>query len=150
MSGTIDTLAGKVPQRAIRYLDQLPYVATYTSNQDFGAGDSFVFATPASRYAKVTEVQLHNVTETFNSVTTAASVEIGDGSDADGFAYTDDFADGTAAQVFTTYDDTITAGVLGDIIGPGDQVTATAVAPTGGTPTGIADVSVSVLLFSLT
>jgi len=148
MSGTlISTARGKVPQRAIRHIDELPYAASYASTMDFGAADSFVFATPAGRRGKVIEVALFDVTETFNSVTTAARVEIGDGTDADGFAFTDDFADGTAGQVFTSYDDTITAGVLGDIIEGGDQVTVTCVAPIGGTPTGIGQLAVTVLYF---
>jgi len=155
MSGElISTNRGKIPQRAIRHIDELPYAVTYEveENQillgvDFGGSDyPFIIATPASRRAKCIEVQIAEVTETFAAVTTDASVEIGDGSDQDGFAFTDDIADGTASQIFTSYDGSISPGALGEIIQPGDQVTITAVAGTG-TPTGIARVFCTFLYF---
>lgn len=156
MSGTlISTASGKIPQRALRFLDQLPYVAQYHLSEDvttvfgvdFGAGDAaFVLATPATRRAKPLEVQIYGVSETFNSVTTSARVDIGDGTDDDEFALTNDFADGTVAQVFTSYDGTIVVGDQ-EIIEPGDQVTVTCVAPTGGTPSGRAGVSVAFIYF---
>jgi hypothetical protein len=147
--GILTDINGKVPQRAVRYIETLPYFVSYAEEAvDFGAGDSTnVIATPARFRGKVIAVDSYNNSETFNSVTTAASVEIGDGSDADGFSFTDDFADGTAAQHFSGADGTITAGALGEIIQPADQVTITNVAPTGGTPTGISSVAVTLLYF---
>ena len=149
MSGnTIDVFAGKVPQRVVRSLGGLPYQVTYNFNAiDFGAGNSTaILATPANLRCKPLAVDVYNVSETFNSVTTSARVDIGDGSDADEFALTNDFADGTVGQVFTAFDGNLAVGDQ-EIIEPGDQVTVTFVAPTGGTPTGIANVGVTVLYF---
>ena len=155
MTGSyVSTNRGKIPQRALRYIDELPYVVSYHLSEDvttvfgvdFGAGDAaFVLATPASRRAKPLEVQIYGNGETFNSVTTSARVDIGDGSDIDEFALCT-LADGTVAQIFTSYDGTL---VIGDteIIQPADQVTVTCTAPTGGTPTGQAAVSVSFIYF---
>jgi len=151
MSGElISTIRGKVPQRAIRHIDELPYAASYSLGLvDYGEADvPHIIATPASRRSKVIEVQIGDVTEAFTSTTTAARIDIGDGSDADGFGLTDDFADGLAGQVFTSYDDTITEGALGAIIEGGDQVTITCVAATGGSPdAGIAYTTVTLIHF---
>ena len=160
MSGElISVFGGKVPQRAIRQLDKLPYAVSYEleTNQtlngvDFGASnDAFIIQTHGSKRAKPIEVLLYDITENFAGTTTKASVEIGDGSDADGFAYTDDVADADATTAkgslhMSSAAGTITAGALGDIIEAGDYVTVTCVAGTG-TPTGIARVSVSFLYF---
>jgi len=163
MSGELISLfGGKVPQRAIRHLDKLPYVASYEleANQtllgiDFGAGadDEFIIQMHGSKRAKCVEVCLYDITENFAGTTTKASVQIGDGSDADGFAYTDDVADAAATTAvgsvhFSSAAGTITPGALNSqgIIEAGDYVTVTAVAGTG-TPTGIARVSVSFLYF---
>jgi len=158
MSGElISSLAGKVPQRAIRHLSSLPYVASYHLSEDvttipgvdFGAGDeAFVIATPATLRAKPLEVAIYKITETFNSTTTQARVDIGDGSDADEFALTDDFNDNasTAPICFTAHEGSLQVGDT-EIIQPDDIVTVTCVAPTGGTPAGRAMVSVSFLYF---
>ena len=162
MSGElISVFGGKVPQRALRQLDKLPYVASYEleANQtllgvDFGASDdTFILQMHGSKRAKCVEVLLYDITENFAGTTTKASVQIGDGSDADGFAYTDDVADAEATTAvgskhFSSAAGSITPGALNSqgIIEAGDYVTVTAVAGTG-TPTGIARVSVSFLYF---
>lgn len=149
MSGSIiANSAGKVPQRAIRYLNQLPYFTSYVEEAvDFGAGNStFIFGTPSTLRGKPFAVDIYNASEAFNSVTTAARVDIGDGSDADEFALTDDFADGTTGQNFSANAGSLQVGDT-EIIEAGDQVTVTCVAPTGGTPAGIASVAVTVLYF---
>ena len=162
MSGElISVFGGKVPQRAIRHLDKLPYVASYEleTNQtllgvDFGASnDAFILQMHGSKRAKCVEVLLYDITENFAGTSTKASVEIGDGTDADGFAYTADVADADATTAigskhFSSAAGTITAGALDEqgIIQAADYVTVTCVASTG-TPTGIARVSVSFLYF---
>ncbi len=154
MANTIDIFGGKVPQRAIRYLDQLPYVHCFhfsnvAAGVDFGAGDSqYQLQTPVGRRAKPIEVSVYDVTETFTDDTTEASVEIGDGSDQDEFAYTDDFSTLAAdnADTFTSYDGSLVVGDT-EIIEGDDEVTVTCVAPTGGTPAGIAKVSVAFMYF---
>lgn len=150
MSGElISTLRGKIPQRAIRHIDELPYVVSYSLGLvDYGESNVVhILATPASRRTKPLEVQIGDVSEAFTSTTTAARVDIGDGSDADEFALTDDIADGSDGQIFTSYDGTL---VIGDteIIQPGDQVSITCVAATGGAPdAGIAFTTVSFIYF---
>lgn len=159
MSGRLIELgSGKVPQRAIRHLAQLPYCVTYALDEnvttipgvDFGAGnEAFVLRTPANMRAKCLEVAIYKISETFSTTTLEASVEIGDGSDQDGFCYTDDFGALAAATPanYSAKSGTLNAGALGDIIEPADLVTVTCVAPTGGTPAGRACVGVTFLYF---
>lgn len=158
MSGQIlEFAAGKIPQRAIRYLNQLPYFVSYDflesgaiNGVDFGAGDeAFIIKTPSTRRGLPFSVDIYDVTETFNTDTTEARVDIGDGSDADEFALTDDFGALTTAlggATFNVADGTLVAGDT-PIVEPGDYVTVTCVAPTGGTPAGIAKVGVTFLYF---
>jgi hypothetical protein len=119
----------------------LAYDATYLFQaQDYGAGDiAEVIRGPVGRRGTVISAVVFNVTEVFNSVTTAARLDVGDGSDQDGYALSSDYADvavaGSGAVLFS-------AGALGNDL-PGDtEITLTMVAPTGGTPTGIADTAV--------
>jgi len=159
MSGElISTLGGKVPQRAIRHLDRLPYVASYEieENQtllgvDFGGTlSAYIIQMPASKRAKVLEALIYDITEEFEG-TTKGAIQFGDGSDADGFAYTDDFVDAsmTVAKGSIHYSSaagTITEGALGGIIEAADYVTVTCKANVTSAK-GIARVSVSFLYF---
>ncbi len=160
MSGElISTFGGKVPQRAIRYLDQLPYAVSYEleENQtllgvDFGgaADIEFILQTHASKRAKVIEAQVYDITENFAG-TTKSAILFGDGSDADGFAFTDDFVDAemtttVGAKHFSSAAGSITPGALGEIIEAGDYLTVTCQAAVTG-PTGIGRVSISLLYF---
>jgi len=119
------------------------YTETYLFQaQDFGAGNATeVIRGPAGKTGVVRSVSLFNVTEAFNSVTTSARVDIGDGSDADGYARTNDFSD---LAVGAAESHTVIEGVLGNELPGNTNITLTFVAPTGGTPTGIADVQVAV------
>lgn len=158
MSGElISTLAGKIPQRAIRHLGSLPYVNTYHLSEDvttipgvdFGAGDdTFVLRTPTTLRGKPIAVDVYMVSETFTTTTTSARIDIGDGSDADEFALTDDFGALAAATPgsYTSHAGTLQVGDT-EIIEPGDYVTITCVAPTGGTPAGRAMASATFLYF---
>jgi len=161
MSGElISVFGGKVPQRAIRQLDKLPYVASYEleENQtllgvDFGGSDStYIINTHNSKRAKCVEALVYKISENFAG-TTKAAILIGDGSDADGFAYTDDFVDAemtttVGSKHFSSAAGSITPGALDSqgIIQPDDQVTITCRAALTG-PTGIGRVSVSFLYF---
>jgi len=155
MSGElISTNRGKIPQRAIRHIDELPYAVTYDIIEnmvilgvDFDDSNvETIIATPASRRAKCIEVQVFEVTEAFVEHTTAANVSVGDGSDIDEFGVTNDIADGSAAQIFTSYDGTF-GSADNDVIQPADQVTITCVAATGANAAGIARVAVTFLYF---
>jgi len=160
MPAILTDINGVVPQRAIRYLETMPYYVTYHLSEDvtlipgvdFGAGDeAFVLATPSLFRAKPISVDIYKITETFNSVTTQARVDIGDGTDANGFAFTDDFNDNAAAAPihFSVSDGSLNIGVLDTqgIVQPNDILTVTCVAPTGGTPAGRAMVGVTILYF---
>jgi len=162
MSGElISVFGGKVPQRALRQLDKLPYVASYEieENQtllgvDFGGSDStYIIQTHGSKRAKVVEALIYDISENFTGDVSKASIEFGDGSDADGFAYTDDVADAEATTAvgskhFSSAAGSITPGALNSqgIIEAGDYLTVTCVAGTT-TTTGIGRVSVSLLYF---
>jgi len=159
MSGTlISSLSGKVPQRAIRHLDALPYAVTYQLDEDNviagvdfgGADEAFIIQTHGSKRGKVIEILIYDITENFAG-TTKARVDVGDGTDANGFAFTDDFVDAemtttVGAKHLSTADGSISPGVLGDIIEAGDMVTFTCVAGVTA-PTGIGRVAVTLFYF---
>jgi hypothetical protein len=115
------------------------YSETYLFQaQDLGAANvTEVIRGPAGKIGIVRSVSVFNVTEAYNSVTTASRVEFGNGSDADYYAETADFSDIAIAGAESP---AISAGVGGNAL-PGDtDITVTMYAPTGGTPTGISDV----------
>lgn len=153
MSGElISTLGGKVPQRAIRHLDQLPYAVTIQFEAvDFGTPTaSLSFVAPSTRRGKVLNIDLTGVTETFTSTTLAAGIEVGiDGGDTDAYCTTERGINDLAAatvQNFNAADGSLVNGV-DEIIPAAGIVTVTPIAPTGGTPAGIADLGITVLYF---
>ncbi len=153
MSGQlVSTLKGKIPQRAIRYLDQLPYAVTIQFEAvDFGTPTaSLSFVAPSTLRGKVLNVDLTGVTETFTSTTLAAGIEIGiDGGDTDAYCTTNRGINDLAAatvQNFNANDGSLVNGV-NEILQPAGLVTVTPIAPTGGTPAGICDLGVTVFYF---
>lgn len=117
---------------------------TYTySGIDFGAGDKAAsFQGPKGMAGKLKDIVLPNVTEVFNEVTTPGYVRIGTASDADHYAEANLASTGATDTFVATQDDT-DALIITDI--PADtQVEVAFIAPTGGTPTGIADVQIVV------
>jgi hypothetical protein len=113
------------------------------SGIDFGAGDKAAsFQGPKGLTGKLREVILPNVTEVFNSVTTEAQITIGTATDADAYALVN-LGDLAATDTFVTSQDD-TDGIIVDAIPADTQVEVAFIAPTGGTPTGIADVQIVV------
>jgi len=151
MSGElISTLAGKVPQRAIRYLDQLPYFVTYQSTAviDFGntGDDAFLtITTPGTKRGKVMQVDLYAGAEEFAGTTDKAYIAIGTTDAGQEIAYTDDVADGALTPVSYVDGSGLNAGAA-PIIAAGDLVYVCGMDATG-TPTGQAFAAVSLLYF---
>jgi len=126
----------------------------YTSgdNLDFGtAGEVYAFLGPKGKAGRLYDYGIENITETFNSVTTAALVSVGSVADAD--LYGDEFdvqdaaVDTGTISIRTRYtpvqiaagEIANTAGMILDSKIPKDTIFALhCVAPTGGTPTGMA------------
>lgn len=113
-------------------------------NVDFGAGDSAQsFQGPKGKAGRLIDIHL-SATETFNSVTTDGHTQIGTAADPDAFA---DFVQGDLAatdSVCGTDGSTDTDWLIEAAIPADTQVEMTFIAPTGGTPTGIATVTVTV------
>lgn len=111
---------------------------------DFGAGDSAYAIKPPPGKSCGNLVDIHlSVNETFTQVTTPAYVRLGDGSDADRYGQ----LNCGAAAVTNAYnmDDGGTFGSMIDLVAHSiTQVEVTCVAPTGGTPAGIANVTIVV------
>jgi hypothetical protein len=152
MSGQlVSTLRGKVPQRAIRHLGDLPYCITYRSAAviDFGdTGDAafYTITTPADRRGKVLNVELYAGAENFAGTTDKAYIAIGTTDAGQEIAYTDDVADGALTPVVYTESNGLNEGTA-PIIDEGDLVYMCGMDATG-TPTGQAFASVTILYFS--
>jgi hypothetical protein len=118
---------------------------------DFGGTSStYILTMPGNMRATWLEALVYKVTENFAG-TTKASIDCGDGSDADGFGYTKDFVDAemttaTGGYHFSRRSGTINEGALGWVIEAADKVTMTCNAGVT-TPTGIGRVSVSFMYF---
>lgn len=155
--GILTDINGVVPQRAIRYLQQMPYYVSYEieENQtllgvDFGGSTStYIIQTPETLRGKPIAVDIYDISENF-AATTKSAVLIGDGSDADEFALTGDFvnAEMTTSVGAKNYSSHAGSLIVGDteIVQPDDYITITCRAGVTG-PTGIARVSVTMLYF---
>ena len=123
-----------------------PLVVTYKfASHDFGAGAGATSFKAPDGYTsgRILDVGLMDITETFTNTTTPAYVRLGTTGDADAYAQLDC---GTAAATdcYNTQDDT-DAIIAADITNT--QVEVAFVAPTGGTPAGIASAYVVVAWF---
>lgn len=110
---------------------------------DFGAGDKAAsFQGPKNMVGKLRDIVLPNCTEVFNSVTTEAQIKIGTASNDDAYALAN-LGDLAATDTFVASQDD-TDAIIDDAIPADTQVEVAFIAPTGGTPTGIADVQIVV------
>lgn len=152
MSGElITTNAGKVPQRALRYVDQLPYFVSYQSTAviDFGntGDDAFLtITTPTDRRGKVFQVDLFAGAENFAGTTDKAYVAIGTTDAGQEIAYTDDVADGALTPISYRPGAGLNEGTVGNIIDAGDLVYCCGM-DAEGTPTGQAFAAVTFMFF---
>lgn len=152
MSGTlISTLRGKVPQRAIRHLHELPYAVTYQSTAviDFGDTGDAAFAliqTPSDKRGKVLQIDLYGGAENFAGTTDKAYIAIGTTDAGQEIAYTDDVADGALTPISYVEGDGLNEGTVGNVMDADDQIYFCGM-DAEGTPTGQAFCSVTVLYF---
>jgi hypothetical protein len=111
---------------------------------DYGAGDSaHSFRGPKGKKGRLVDIHL-SATEAFNSTTTDGYTDIGTAADTNAYAH---FVQGDLAatdSVCGTDGVTDTDWLIDANIPADTQVEVTCVAPTGGTPTGIATVTVVV------
>lgn len=113
-------------------------------NVDYGAGDSVqYFRGPKGKTGTLVDIHV-SPTEAFNSVTTDGYTAVGTASDADAYALfvQGDLAVTAAAcgtDMTTDPDWLISASIPADT-----QVKVSFIAPTGGTPTGIATTTIVV------
>lgn len=113
-------------------------------NVDFGAGDSaHSFQGPKGKSGRLIDVHL-SATETFNSVTTDGYTQIGTAADPDAYALFVQGDLGATDSVCGSDGVTDTDWLINAAIPADTQVEVTCVAPTGGTPAGIATVTVTV------
>ena len=114
---------------------------------DFGAsGEVFSFKGPKGKKGQLIDYGIEGITETFNAVTTAASVAVGNASDPD--AHGEELSLGTSAadtvgtlsaRTEATDPDNLRAAYIVEPDIPADTaIYMTCVAPTGGTPAGMA------------
>jgi len=107
---------------------------------DYGAGDSAQsIQGPKGKAGKLVDIHLA-ATETFNSVTTDGYTDIGTAADPNAYAH---FVQGDLADTDSVSGEdgvTDTDWLIDADIPADTQVEVTFVAPTGGTPTGIANV----------
>lgn len=118
---------------------------TYSVTHDFGAGALAYEIDCNGRSGVIKRVELANVTETFTNTTTEGRVEVGHSGDTDKQVVV---GTGTIAAGSAKAWDEQDAGFTGVPVDPADgDLLITGVAPTGGTPAGIADVVVTVRWF---
>lgn len=122
-----------------------PLVLTYSLGQhDFGAGgDTHKLIGPPGHRGQLVDVHVMKVTEAFTATTTAAFINIGDGSDAD--KYCSMSLGTTAIDAVDTLQDAELFSLVE--IAADEQPVVTYVAPTGGTPAGIGEVEVTIAWF---
>ena len=138
-----------IPPVQLNKLENTPFEITYVlpgvedGGGDYGAGFTEVIETPAGFRGVVKAITLYNVIELFTAVTTPAYCYVGISGDTDAFAMSAglgtlavDAADCPALTKGATY-----------IIPAGTTVHVTGVAPTGGTPAGIATTGVTIQFF---
>ena len=120
---------------------------------DYGAGgDALAIPVPSGMTRCRIESIALSATETFTATTTDAKVQIGTAADADKFAQLDaDTLADTDAMDLTPADDLFDNGYGGagivDVSSSGEnisQLEVTLVAPTGGTPAGIAHTNITI------
>jgi len=119
---------------------------TYTvAAHDFGAG-AFSLEVMANGNGVLKRVEISNVTEAFTNDTTAALIRVGYAADPDAQCEVDL---GTTAIGSGAVFDEQSTGMYGvPINDDNNPVLIAGVAPTGGTPAGIADVQVTIRWFS--
>lgn len=126
-----------------------PQTISYTfPAEDFGAtNDNYVIKGPNGKAGRVREI-MARVTEVFTATTTAASVQVGTAADPDAYAIltfaTDAVDDVLCASAGTQ---SATRGVnLLEIpaSATGAEVHVDTIATTGGSPTGTADVTITI------
>lgn len=152
MSGRlIELCRGKVPQRAIRHLAELPYTVTYQSTAviDFGntGDDAFLtIITPSDKRGKVIQAEFYANAETFAGTTKGAEIAIGTTDGGAEVAITGVKTDGVTSETFTAADGTLIDGAT-PIIEGGDTIYLNGIDATG-TPTGQSFASVTILYFT--
>jgi len=126
-------------------LEEVPFAVTYTFEaSDFGTNFTEVIAMPIGWRGKVRAIDIYNISETFNSVTLNARVEVGiSGGDVNAYAISDDIPDTAANAAFSAV---ITDGVL-PVIERGTSILVGGIASTGGTPAGIGTLAVTIQYF---
>jgi len=89
MSGElISNFGGKVPQRAIRHLNELPICAAVIfDTHDFGAGTNLSYVNGVDgKRGKLVTAEVFNVTEGFTAAGDGTIIQLGDGTDVDAFS----------------------------------------------------------------
>lgn len=123
----------------------IPYSVTYVFPAvDFGGGVDIeeIVQAPAGFRGVVRDVTVYNVTEIFTAVTVEARVDVGiAGSTADAYAGSADFGALAANASLSP------ALVIGGGIPNGASVGVNMIATTGGVPTGIATVALTITWF---
>lgn len=124
-----------------------PIHATYSyESHDFGAGGTTKeIVGPAGMRGKIVDIHVANVTETFTNTTTEAKVQAGVSGDLDKFA---DYGLGTLAAGAAGAASRNAGDLKQEVLADTETLLLTFVAPTGGTPAGIADVHVVVAWFN--
>jgi hypothetical protein len=137
-------ITGSVSPVNLQELEDAPFCITYVLPAvDFSSTATEVIETPPGFRGKVRSIDLYNVTTLFTAVTTPAYVYVGINGDTDAFC--------TSAGLGTLAIDAADSPALTDgathIIQPNTTVHVTGVAPTGGSPAGVATVAVTIQFF---
>ena len=145
--GTLLDLRGTISPAELNAikLNDVPFCVTYVFiDKDFDADWTELIESPAGFRGRIRSLDIYDVTETFNSVTTEANIIIGLSGDTNAY--------GTSSSIGDLAADATDSLVLTDgvtlMIPPSTTIIVTGVAPTGGSPdTGIATIAVTIQYF---
>jgi len=148
--GNLTDLVDAIPPLVMPDLEDAPFDVTYvfphvaaTETGDYGQGWTEVIESPPGFRGQVRAISVYDVTEAFTATTTPAYVYVGISGDTDAFALSASL--GTTA-IAAAISPALTHGAT-RYIQANTTIHVTGVAPTGGTPAGIAATAVTIQYF---
>ncbi len=142
--GNLTDLVDAIPPLVLPELQDAPYDVTYVlPAKDYGAGWTEVVVSPPGFRGRVRAITVYDTTEAFTTDTTPGYCYVGISGNTDLYALSGGFA---TTAIDASLSPAVTMGAT-PTIQPGTTMHFTGVAPTGGTPAGIATTAITIQYF---